>query len=74
MKAKKFNKKLLLNKKTVANLNNDKMSGVRGGMYTVQLTCGAFCDTDFTCEDLTVCGVCWTQRPTVCESNCSCQC
>jgi hypothetical protein len=31
MKIKKFNKKLSLNKKTIANLSNDEMSDVQGG-------------------------------------------
>lgn len=31
MKSKKFNRKLMLNKKTVANLNTNEMNGVLGG-------------------------------------------
>lgn len=67
MKRKKFNKKLTLTRETVANLNHRIMSGIKGGMYTVQITCDPYCDTDLTCEDLTVCGECWTARPTICQ-------
>jgi hypothetical protein len=31
MKTKSFSKKLILNKETVSNLGNEKMSGVKGG-------------------------------------------
>jgi natural product precursor len=33
MKAKKFSKKLTLNKKTIANLENKKMNAIRGGAH-----------------------------------------
>lgn len=74
MKTKKFNKKLALNKVSVANLNSDALNHVKGGFPTVYVTCGAQCDSEFTCEDLTVCGKCWTENPTVCGTMCSCQC
>jgi hypothetical protein len=62
MKPKKFNKKLFLNKKTVANLNNWQMTGLRGGKATedsVEVCCPSqTCQTDcdqntcgqYTCE------------------------
>jgi hypothetical protein len=34
MKTKPFDKKLVLNKKTIAHLDNDKMNAVQGGMPT----------------------------------------
>jgi hypothetical protein len=74
MKTKKFHKNLTLNKVSVANLNNDKLNNVKGGFFTVRITCGDLCDTDFTCEDLTVCGACWTKNPTICGTMCSCEC
>ena len=66
MKAKKLNKKLTLNKETVAALNSDAMSGVKGGIYTVAYTCGMDCDTDFTCGRATYCDDCWTVVPVFC--------
>jgi hypothetical protein len=66
MKAKKFTRKLRLNKETVADLNNDLMAAVKGGMYTVRVTCTGYCDTYETCEDATICGICWTEDPTIC--------
>jgi len=48
MKAKKFSKKLMLNKKTIAHLNSNEMKGVNGGkliesidycLYTVGPIC-----------------------------------
>jgi hypothetical protein len=44
MKTKKFSKKLMLNKKTIANLGNDELSQVRGGRVTV--TCPIECQTN----------------------------
>ena len=66
MKQKKFTRKLMLNKETVADLNNDSMAAVKGGMYTVRVTCPGYCDTYETCEDATICGECWTANPTIC--------
>ncbi|MCP4148387.1 MAG: hypothetical protein GY757_11610 [bacterium] len=39
MKAKKLNKKLILNKKTVSNLNNEAMSDVKGGDFVHTILC-----------------------------------
>lgn len=66
MKAKKLNGKLRLNKKTVADLTRYTMAGIRGGIYTIQFTCIYYCDTELTCEHLTICGECWTETPTNC--------
>ncbi len=56
MKTKKLNKKLTLSKVSVANLNSEMLTNVRGGVLTLQITCGDACDTDFTCGDETYCG------------------
>lgn len=48
MKAKKFNKKLALNKKTISNLNSLEQSMVKGGWITY--TCpNTGCNTDYKC-------------------------
>lgn len=39
MKPKNFSKRLILNKKTIADLNNKKMKDVLGGGDTVPWTC-----------------------------------
>ena len=44
MKTKKFSKKLELNKKTIANLNNEALNSVKGGRVTV--TCPDECITN----------------------------
>ncbi|NIM13661.1 MAG: hypothetical protein GTO45_16205 [Candidatus Aminicenantes bacterium] len=59
MKTKKFEKKLELNKKTIANLSNGQLGLVKGGDKNVPVeseseccgtnTCGS-CDTCLTCE------------------------
>jgi bacteriocin-like protein len=56
MKAKGFNKRLSLNKKTVSNLNKKEMQEVNGGCWTAGITC-AFCNTIVSCriEDCIVC-------------------
>ncbi len=43
---KKFSKKLVLNKKTVANLDPENMSSVKGGIYytNLQRTCNTWCN------------------------------
>jgi hypothetical protein len=51
MKQKKFNKKLILNKKTIANLNNGEMKDVNGGKDDIS---NSLCITCFTCD--TDCG------------------
>ena len=50
MKNKKFNKKLVLNRKTVAHLNNVSMDGIKGkaGGDTNYMTCGK-CDSVESC-------------------------
>jgi natural product precursor len=47
MKPKKLNKNLLLNKKTIADLNNKEMNVVYGGAVTNSL--GIDCDTGCPC-------------------------
>jgi hypothetical protein len=47
MKAKKFSKKLALNKETISNLKNDEMKGVYGGIKYTMTRCPS-CDT-ITC-------------------------
>ena len=52
MKTKSFSKKLTLNKKTIANLRNDEMNGVHGGLRPctrIDPTCERACLTDETC-------------------------
>jgi hypothetical protein len=39
MKPKEFNKKLFLNKRTIAHLGNKEMSGAHGGGASVKPTC-----------------------------------
>ncbi len=39
MKTKKLNQKLILNKKTVSNLNNEAMSDVKGGDFANTVLC-----------------------------------
>ena len=49
MKPKKIEKKLFLNKKTIAHLNNGQLREVKGGDTTVTLdTCQTYCSC--TCE------------------------
>jgi len=51
MNAKKFDKKLALNKKTIADLNNKEMKKVFGGLnYTPGCTWG-----DFECNSMNPC-------------------
>ena len=47
MKTKKFNKKLVLNKKTIVNLKNGQMKKVQGGKTYPPCgsPCTEFCDT-----------------------------
>lgn len=46
MKQKQFNKKLVLNKSTIANLKIDEMDGAKGGIYYTALnrTCNTWCN------------------------------
>ena len=55
MKPRKLNKKLMLNKKTISNLNAQKMNNVIGGKtytgcYTECETCWTACWTECECE------------------------
>jgi natural product precursor len=55
MKSKKLNKKLSLNKKTVANLSNNELNHVRGGDFTYDTVCRA-CNTEgIACRPTTRC-------------------
>ena len=47
MKRKRINKKLVLNKKTVAHLNNQVMNGIHGGLVTDD-TCDS-CNPETQC-------------------------
>ena len=59
MKPKKVEKKLFLNKKTVANLSNRQMTHLRGGLFTGDTTVEVCCYTkDATC--LNTCQTCYT--------------
>jgi len=50
MKQKRFDKRLVLNKKTVSNLTENQMEQVKGGVYK---TDPDFCRTDLTCTIFT---------------------
>jgi hypothetical protein len=64
MKPKKFNKKLALNKKTIANLNNREMAVAIGGItQSITFTRCETCRRDCT----KTCDTCW-------ETNCSNPC
>jgi hypothetical protein len=55
MKNKKFNKRLGLNKATVANLSNYELNYVRGGVFTNETVCRA-CNTEgIACRPTTPC-------------------
>jgi hypothetical protein len=60
MKAKKFPKKLRLNKTTVANLGNTSMNGLRGGRPLTSVDdpyrCYTKCDTGVCCGLTGLCG------------------
>ncbi len=72
MKTRKMTRKLVLNKKTVANLDSRSMRNVQGGDLT-NITCGRLCETiDLTCYE-TQCGSCFNTCPvTLCDTECSC--
>jgi hypothetical protein len=72
MKTKKFNKKLVLNKSTIADLAGGQMNKVKGGETEPKLCYQTqFCTTlaghicDNTCA-------CTTQPPYVCQDTCDC--
>lgn len=76
MKAKKFNTRLMLNKNTIANLNNSDMNGVHGGDLTVGPNCTGVNCTQIPCNTLrrTVCFTeCYTDCP-FCEQTCPTEC
>ncbi len=63
MKPKKFNKKLSLNKKTIANLSHGQLGNMRGGFTpilctgeTCRITLCATCETCDTCDTCDTCG------------------
>ena len=54
MKSKKLNKKLLLNKATIASLTKGDLLSLKGGAEVTTmsgLTC-VYCDTNFSCDDV----------------------
>jgi bacteriocin-like protein len=57
MKTKTFNKKLSLNKKTVANLNDKEMQGIYGGETVEKTVCITRCVSDCLCT-MTRCSIC----------------
>jgi hypothetical protein len=64
MKAIRFNKKLVLNKKTIVNLNNDEMSEAQGG--------ATFLCTQW--EPTCCSGISGTPRCNTAGTNCCVQC
>lgn len=63
MKPKKINKKLVLKKNTISNLDNNGMNSVYGGVETfVKTVCFTECVTD--------CFQCPTMRPSRCPILC----
>jgi hypothetical protein len=55
MKTKKFNKILVLNKKTVVNLDIDQMKGIYGGESTPMSLCLTYCWPNNNCISNTIC-------------------
>ncbi len=72
MKTRKMTRKLVLNKKTVADLNSRAMNQLYGGIKT-GITCGLLCDTEnYSCYE-TQCETCYhTCPPTWCDTECGC--
>lgn len=74
MKKKRFDKRLVLNKTTVTDLNTRAMGAAYGGAVT-GITCAprTLCNTDYiTCAE-TQCGTCVnTCPPTWCDTECGC--
>lgn len=70
MKKRKFNKKLALNKNTVANLDNREMNGLLAGMdkpiepvpetirFCLSVTCISVCDSALSGDPFCVCPTC----------------
>ncbi len=56
MRLKHFNKKLILNKKTIAHLINNEMKGIQGGGDSPKLSdAHVICPTDFSCPPQATC-------------------
>jgi hypothetical protein len=80
MKTKKLNKKMVLNKRTVSDLQEQQMGAVYGGIKTDYTcggyTCGTLCDTVLSCGYTCLETGCQTQcnscPPTYCDTECSC--
>lgn len=79
MKTKKFSKRLVLNKETVANLSSKEKNKVKGGglptWYTLCLyTCtGRPCVADYETDEFVSCPTCWGFTNT-CETRCEGEC
>ena len=52
MKIKKFNKKLALNKETIAHLDNHQMKNAAGGGVTVTCTCTVWVTGEVDCVNI----------------------
>jgi hypothetical protein len=48
MKTKKFSKKLVVNKTTISNLNQEQLNDVKGGVYTQFPSCNPTCSVNRT--------------------------
>lgn len=66
MKTKKLNKKLFLNRKTIANLGNIELGNVRGGAFT------GGCTDQQLCSDAHVC-TWWNCTKDTCTQAVDCQ-
>ena len=72
MKTKKLSKKLVLNKKTVASLNNAEIKDIKGGetgLYTCQATCNTACptcNTECSCVTCFPCSYIVCTEPMIC--------
>jgi hypothetical protein len=77
MKTKKFSKKLALNKKTIADLNNGQLGLVKGGIIPESVLCTPVCLTDTCntqCGPFTFCDgfTCYPKCPTyTCDGICN---
>ncbi len=76
MKKQKFNKKLVLNKETIAKLNGEEMNEVKGGTDTINTfatVCNSGCVTCQTCGN--TCNTCYPCIETILQTcNPSCYC
>ncbi len=66
MKIKKFNKRLSLNKKTIADLNNKEMKNLHGGGPVSELTDCPSCRATVCCPP-TLGTACWVSCVEICE-------